>query len=294
MVWGCWTLMVTKAAEDVTLAPMECTPGFCPSLKFMMFLCNLPKLVCVSSNVSRCTGRGIWQDRFQCTACKPCASGFTHAALCNGLSFNDSCVECPDCNPGYYKRSSWDNATSRTTCACTPCSNNRTCPSTSQFRTFQPCTGKANYDQTCAECPDDSCPTIGTTPNYTNCIDATRLFQCLPCPSNSPTEPGHMQRVNCTTCPANNCSFRPGSYLVSRCQASSNKTFTCGLCEGCSVRTYMGQWNGCDGTGNAAAAFSNGNCRNCMGVCNVGQYLGRLCSGRDLVDVEKQDGIKCM
>lgn len=248
----------------------------------------------VCSNVSRCTGRGIWQDRFKCTDCQPCASGFTHAAVCDGLGFNDSCVECADCSAGKYKKSSWDNVIKRMICTCSDCMNNKTCPIRSQYQTFQTCSGRANYDKTCAECPDDSCSTYGTTPNYTNCIEATKKFECVQCPSHSPVEPGHMQKVNCTTCPVNNCSGRAGSYLASSCQVSSNKTFTCGLCEGCTVRSYVKAWQGCEGNGNSAASYSPGNCRNCLGVCNVGQYLGRLCTGRELEDVETKGGNKCM
>ena len=34
---------------------------------------------------------------------------------------------------------------------------------------------------------------MGTTPNYTNCIEATSKFECIPCPSEMAGEPPHMQ-----------------------------------------------------------------------------------------------------
>lgn len=152
------------------------------------------------------------------------------------------------------------------------------------------------YDETCAECPVDSCPLMGTTPNFNKCIEATRKFECIPCPSSSPTEPMHLQRVNCTTCPVDNCSRRPGTYLHSMCNASApvwNRTFTCGLCLGCTVRNYMPSWGECDGTKLFPSALRDSLCYPCTGYCKVGEYLSRLCTGRDMYDVEVRDGSKC-
>lgn len=250
-----------------------------------------------ASNVYRCTGVGIWQDKFKCTDCQPCASGYRHAQDCDGTTFDQTCVECPDCLPGQYKASTWNNITKRTSCTCLECRNNRTCTSLSQYRTFLQCSGKAAYDETCAECPLDSCPMMGTTPNYTNCIEGTRKFECIACPPASPAEVQHLQKVNCTTCPVDDCSKRPGSYIVSRCGASVpayGRTFTCGLCEGCPVRKYMGSWKTCDGTTDYPQNFNKDTmCKDCQGVCKVGQYAARLCTGRDLYDVEKADGNLC-
>ena len=71
-----------------------------------------------ASNVSRCTGNGIWKDKFTCSNCQICASGFMHQAPCDGTTFNDTCVECPNCTVGFYKASQWNNSTKRMDCSC--------------------------------------------------------------------------------------------------------------------------------------------------------------------------------
>lgn len=302
MVLVSYHQMEEAAASAAIPVQMESMPGAC-FCYLNLLLHVLPAFFVLThflfkrSNVYRCTGNGIWKDKFTCTTCKPCPSGFTHAVPCDGLSFNDTCVECPNCNAGQYKASQWNNATKRMQCYCLECRNNRTCPSTSQYRTFLPCSGRSTFDETCADCPVDSCPMMGTTPNYLNCIEATRKFECLPCPSQSPTEPVHQQMVNCTTCPVNDCSKRAGSYLLRSCNTSApvtNRTFTCGLCQGCSVRQHLRSWGACDGLKSGASAFNpDTQCTYCKGFCKVGQYLSKLCSGRELYDVEVADGNRC-
>jgi hypothetical protein len=74
-----------------------------------------------ASGVGRCTGNGIWKDKFTCTDCKPCPSGYEHAAPCNGLSFNDSCKLCPACPRNQYITSYWNATSKRMVCGCTGC-----------------------------------------------------------------------------------------------------------------------------------------------------------------------------
>ena len=106
-----------------------------------------------ASDVRRCTGNGIWKDAFNCTECKPCASGYEHAQPCDGLSFNDSCKLCPACPQHTYISSYWNATSKRMVCGCTRCLDlqNDTC-AVHNFRTNTMCSGLRTYDESCQAC----------------------------------------------------------------------------------------------------------------------------------------------
>lgn len=235
------------------------------------------------SGVGRCDGTGIWKDPFSCTQCKPCLSGFRHAVPCDGFTYNYTCVPCPNCPAGFYKMSTWNDATKVMDCSCVACRNGQMCQNIYEYRTGIPCLGNTTYDVTCANCSTSACR-YGTSPNYTNCVESTGAFQCIPCPS-ADKDPPHGMRYNCSTCPPNNCSSRPGTYRMSSCGADS--TFQCGLCVGCSVRHYFDSWGFCDGTEvGSGTNVQSQLCKDCLGNCKVGQYISRPCTGRENSDIE--------
>jgi hypothetical protein len=216
-----------------------------------------------------------------------------HTLPCDGTTFNDTCsAECPDCMRGQYKVSTWNEATKRMQCSCAECMNGkRACPFVyQQYSTGLICTGKKTFDESCANCSSSMCPTMGTTPNYTNCVQSTRAFPCVPCPhlmSASDEVKLHGMRINATTCPADGCSGRPGTFLMAPTNGEDG-TFTCGLCKGCFVRQYIrGGWGFCDGTTDRDTLIEQQSvCADCNGRCQVGQYISKACTGRESYDVE--------
>jgi hypothetical protein len=101
-----------------------------------------------ASGVGRCTGNGIWKDRFTCTECKPCASGYEHVAPCDGLSFNDSCKLCPACPMNHHISSYWNSTSRRMVCGCSRCLDapGDVCKM-HEYKTNLTCTGSAPYDE---------------------------------------------------------------------------------------------------------------------------------------------------
>ena len=106
-----------------------------------------------ASGVGRCTGNGIWKDPFTCTDCKPCPSGYEHAAPCNGSSFDDTCKVCTPCQPGSYISSYWNATSKRMVCTCTRCMDRPgdMCQA-HNFRTNVTCSGAKTYDESCQGC----------------------------------------------------------------------------------------------------------------------------------------------
>ena len=242
-----------------------------------------------ASSFGRCTGNSIGAFREQdlvCSACRPCSSGFKHVEQCDGFTFNDTCTECPNCTAGFYKASSWNNATKMMDCSCTACMNGNKCQ-IHEYRTGLPCTGNTTVDTTCSNCSTSACSRYGTSPNYTNCVESTGAFSCIACPSAAIDSP-HGAWYNCSTCAPNNCSGRPGTYLMeSQCNIASKNMFQCGLCEGCSLRQYFDSWGFCDGKQIGSGSFvDDAACKTCLGNCKVGQYISKPCTGRENNDTE--------
>ena len=129
-----------------------------------------------ASNVNRCTGNGIWKDKFNCTDCRPCASGYEHVVPCDGLSFNDACKLCPACGVGYYISSYWNATGKRMVCGCTRCldAQGDKC-AIHNFRTNVTCSGRKTYDEACQAC--SLCNTGEYIADKSYCTGATYVDQ---------------------------------------------------------------------------------------------------------------------
>ena len=111
-----------------------------------------------AAGVGRCTGNGIWKDKFNCTECKPCPSGYEHTVACDGTSFNDTCKLCPPCPTNHHISSYWNETSKRMVCGCTKCldSAGDVC-STHQYKTNLTCSGTKPYDEVSHTCRMSFC-----------------------------------------------------------------------------------------------------------------------------------------